>query len=106
MDNNSDEMQEIIQDFVIETEELLEGLDQSLLDLEERPHDLDLLNLIFRSVHTIKGAAGFLGFTQMVELTHQAEEVLNKLRQGDLVVTPGITDVILRGLGHLPPISL
>ncbi len=90
-----DEFREIINDFIIESSELLEGLDQSLVDLEERPNDTELLNVVFRSVHTIKGAAGFLGFTQMVETAHTTENILNKMRQGEIIATPSIIDVIL-----------
>ncbi len=95
-DSNLDEMREIVNDFILETEELLSGLDQDLVELEKTPDDPDLLNKIFRSVHTIKGAAGFLGFSQMVELVHHAEDVLNKLRHGELKVTPKINDAILK----------
>lgn len=95
-DSNLDEMREIVNDFILETEELLSGLDQDLVELEKTPDDPDLLNKIFRSVHTIKGAAGFLGFSQMVELVHHAEDVLNKLRHGELKVNSKISDAILK----------
>jgi two-component system chemotaxis sensor kinase CheA len=93
-----DEMREIVNDFIQETEELLSGLDQDLVELEKTPDDPDLLNKIFRSVHTIKGAAGFLGFSQMVELVHHTEDVLNKLRHGELKVNPKINDAILKSV--------
>ncbi len=93
-----DEMREIVNDFILETDELLLGLDRDLIEMERTPDDLNLLNKIFRSVHTIKGAAGFLGFTQMVELVHQTENVLNKLRQGEMKVTPKINDAILKSV--------
>ena len=56
-----EEMQEILHDFLVETEELLDGIDQQLIELEENPDSQDLLNSIFRSLHTIKGASGFSG---------------------------------------------
>jgi len=93
-----DEMREIVNDFILETEELLSGLDQDLVVLEKTPDDPDLLNKIFRSVHTIKGAAGFLGFNQMVELVHHTEDVLNKLRHGELKVHSKINDAILKSV--------
>ncbi len=94
-------MDEIIQEFLVESAELLEQLDQDLVTLEERPDDLELLNRIFRAAHTIKGSSGFLGFTQISQLTHHMEDVLNKLRKGEMVVTPTIMDVILESVDKL-----
>jgi len=93
-----DEMEEIIQDFIIETQEILDGLDEKFVDLEKDRSNQDLLNEIFRSIHTLKGASGFLGFNQMVELTHTTENVLKKLKDGLLEVTPYIMDVILEAV--------
>lgn len=93
MDNN--EMQELVQDFIIESEELIEQLDQDLVELEHRKDDLDHLNKIFRAAHTIKGASSFLGFDKMQQVTHQAEEILNKLRKGEMVITVEVMDVLL-----------
>ncbi|HEC96885.1 MAG TPA: chemotaxis protein CheA [Nitrospirae bacterium] len=91
----SDEMEEIIQDFIIETQEILDALDEKFVDLEKDRSNQDLLNEIFRSIHTLKGASGFLGYNQLVELTHTAENILKKLKDGILQVTPHIMDVIL-----------
>ncbi|MFQ5736229.1 MAG: chemotaxis protein CheA [Thermodesulfobacteriota bacterium] len=88
-------MDEIISDFIVESTESLEALDSRFVELEKNPEDATLLNDIFRSVHTIKGAAGFLGFEQMVEVTHVTEDVLNKLRKGELKTDPAIMDAIL-----------
>lgn len=90
-----DEMQEIIEDFLIESFELIDQLDQDLVELETRPRDLDLLNRIFRVAHTIKGSSSFLGFESLTYLTHNMEDVLNKARKGDLEITHEIMDVIL-----------
>lgn len=90
-----DEMQEIIEDFLIESFELIDQLDQDLVELETRPQDLDLLNRIFRVAHTIKGSSSFLGFETLTYLTHNMEDVLNKARKGDLEITHEIMDVIL-----------
>ena len=95
VDAFSEEMAEILQDFIVETEEIVEKLDQDLVTLEGRPDDLDLLNEIFRSAHTIKGTSSFLGFTQMTQLTHLAEDVLNKLRKGELNVNADRMDALL-----------
>lgn len=96
-----DGMEEIIQDFLVETDELIEALEGNLVELENSPEDKDLLNRIFRSFHTIKGASGFLGFDQIVELSHALEDLLNKLRSGELKVTPSIMDGILKGVDML-----
>ncbi|OGP15054.1 MAG: hypothetical protein A2052_05110 [Deltaproteobacteria bacterium GWA2_54_12] len=93
-----DEMDDIINDFLAEASESLEQLDQKFMDLEKQPNDPALLNDIFRSIHTIKGAAGFLGFQQMVDVTHCTEDVLNKLRKAEMFVTPGIMDAILQSV--------
>lgn len=94
----TDEMDDIINDFIAESAESLETLDQKFVELEKKPGDLPLLNDIFRSIHTIKGAAGFLGFDQMVEVTHVTEDVLNKLRKSEMSVTPAVMDAILRAV--------
>ncbi len=93
-----EELDEIIADFIVETEELIERLDQELVRLEETPEDLDLLNSIFRAAHTIKGTSSFLGFSRMTELTHKAENVLDKLRNGAFKVSSEIMDALLDAL--------
>jgi len=90
-----DEFQEILQDFLVESFELIEQLDQDLVELESSPDDLDLLNRIFRVAHTIKGASSFLNFEVLTRLTHHMEDVLNKARHGELTVTPEIMDIVL-----------
>lgn len=90
-----EEMDDLLKDFIIESEELIEKLDQDLVELENRTDDLDLLNEIFRCAHTIKGSSSFLGLDKMSTVTHYAEEILNKLRKGDVVVTREIMDVLL-----------
>lgn len=89
---------EILQDFLVEAGEILEQLNEQLVDLEQRPDDLDLLNAVFRGFHTIKGGAGFLNITPLVEVTHKAEDVFNLLRQGKLRVTPELMDPVLEVL--------
>lgn len=89
------EDQELLEGFLTETTELLEKLDDDLVALEKTPSDTDLLNQIFRSIHTVKGASSFLGFDLLVRVTHKTEDVLNRLRKGELLVTPEIMDVVL-----------
>ncbi len=93
-----DEFQEILQDFLIESFELVEKLDEDLVELENNPEDLELLNGIFRVAHTVKGASSFLNFDVLTHLTHHMEDVLNKARHGELLITPDIMDVILESI--------
>ncbi len=93
-----DEFQEILQDFLVESFELIEQLDQDLVELESRPDDLDLLNRIFRVAHTIKGASSFLNFDVLTHLTHHMENLLNMARHGDLIIDPDVMDVILESI--------
>ncbi len=93
-----DEFQEILQDFLVESFELVEKLDEDLVELENNPTDLELLNGIFRVAHTIKGASSFLNFDVLTHLTHHMEDVLNKARHGELVLTPDIMDVVLESI--------
>ncbi len=90
-----DEMQEILDDFLIEAFELIEQLDQDLVELENNPEDLELLNSIFRVAHTIKGSSSFLNLDILTKLTHHMEDVLNKARKGELVLTPHVMDAVL-----------
>jgi len=96
-----DELQEILQDFLVEAFEMIEQLDQDLVELENRPDDLDLLNRIFRVAHTIKGSSSFLNFDVLTKLTHHMEDVLNKARHGDLKITPEIMDVVLASIDQM-----
>lgn len=91
----SDEMQEILNDFLTESNEMLEVLDQRFVTLESDPNNTDLLNEIFRAMHSMKGSAGFLGFNHLVDVAHRGENILNKLRQGEMAVSPSIISVIL-----------
>lgn len=96
-----DEMQEIIGDFLIEADELIGALDTNFVKLESSPDDLDLLNEIFRGVHTIKGTSSFLGFDQVTTLSHKMEDILNKLRKAEMTVCPDTMDILLEGLDQL-----
>lgn len=91
----SDEMQEILNDFLTESTEMIDVLDQRFIALESDPNNADLLNEIFRAMHSMKGSAGFLGFNHLVDVTHRAESILNKMRQGEMAVVPTVINVIL-----------
>ncbi|MFA9440303.1 chemotaxis protein CheA [Uliginosibacterium sp. sgz301328] len=88
-------MEDLLQDFLVEAGDLLSGVDNKLVDLERAPHDRGLLNEIFRGFHTIKGGAGFLAAHELVTLCHLTENLFDKLRNGELLVTPECLDVIL-----------
>ncbi|WP_018880655.1 chemotaxis protein CheA [Thioalkalivibrio sp. ALE30] len=92
---------EILQDFLIEAGELLEGLNEQLIDLEQNPDDRDLLNAVFRSFHTIKGGAGFLSLDPLVTVCHHAEDVFNLLRNGERRADSHLMDTMLRVLDTL-----
>ncbi len=93
-----DEFEEILQDFLVESFELIEQLDQDLVELETRPDDLELLNRIFRVAHTIKGASSFLNFDTLTHLTHHMENILNLARHGDIIIDAAIMDIILESI--------
>ncbi len=86
---------EIFADFIIEAKEHLETIEPNLLELENNPDNLDILNEIFRPMHSLKGASGFLGLNIINGLAHKAENVLDELRKGEIGVTSEIMDVIL-----------
>jgi two-component system chemotaxis sensor kinase CheA len=110
--------EDILQDFLVEAGEILERLSQQLVDLEQRPDDKNLLNAIFRGFHTVKGGAGFLSLTPMVECCHLTENLFDILRNGKREVTSELMDVVLQALdsvkdqfdivnarGELPPVE-
>lgn len=92
-------MEELLQDFLMESTELLSDVDNKLVELEKRPNDRALLNDIFRGFHTIKGGAGFLNVAPMVTVCHRTENLFDKLRNSELPLTMGLMDVILDATG-------
>jgi len=89
---------EILQDFLVEAGEILDSLSEQLVELEQRPTDKNLLNSVFRGFHTVKGGAGFLNITPLVDVCHRAEDVFNTLRQGERQVDAALMDVVLKVL--------
>lgn len=90
--------EDILQDFLVEAGEILELLSEQLVELENNPEDKDLLNAIFRGFHTVKGGAGFLALTELVDTCHGAENVFDILRNGQRSVTAGLMDTMLQAL--------
>jgi two-component system chemotaxis sensor kinase CheA len=102
----SEELQEIISEFIVEAEETLERIDPLFVELEIKGYDRDILNEIFRGMHTLKGAAGFLGFNQIVDVSHRAESILKRLRDGEMSLTKELMDVILKSVDTLRTLIL
>lgn len=90
--------EEILQDFLVEAGEILEQLSEQLVDLEQNPDDKQLLNAIFRGFHTVKGGAGFLQLTALVDCCHYAENVFDILRNGQRTINSDLMDVVLQAL--------
>lgn len=94
-------MDDLIVEFLTETNESLSSLDNDLIRLEQNPNDKDLLSNIFRLMHTIKGTCGFLGLPRLETVAHRAENVLGRFRDGDLQVTPAYVSLILESLDRV-----
>ena len=97
----SQEDREILSDFVMESMESLETVEVSLMDLEQDPGDLDSINAIFRSFHTIKGVSAFLNLNRINVLAHSAENLLDKARSGEILIESTVIDIILESLDAL-----
>lgn len=91
-----DELREIFEEFIVEANEHLESLEAKLLELEKDPENQDLINAAFRSMHTLKGGAGFLGLTAIVETAHKAEDLLGKIKEGKLKFSHEISEALLK----------
>ena len=87
---------EIVREFLVEGNENLDTLDRELIQLERDPHNRATLASVFRTIHTIKGTCGFLGFTKLEAVAHVGENLLSKLRDAELVLNPEITTALLR----------
>ncbi|WP_005035916.1 chemotaxis protein CheA [Holophaga foetida] len=89
------------EDFLVEAQEHFELIEQNFLTLESAPGDLDILNGIFRSVHTIKGASGFLGLQKVQSLAHIGENILDELRKGRMAVSPEVVELLFETVDML-----
>jgi len=97
-DDNLEEMNgmdAIVNEFLVESNENLDQLDQDLVDLEQNPSETGILASIFRTIHTIKGTCGFIGFSKLESVAHVGESLLSKLRDGELTINPPITSALL-----------
>ena len=91
-----DGMDDIVREFIVESYENLDQLDQDLVALEDQPGSRELLGSVFRTIHTIKGTSGFLAFGKLESLTHGGENLLAELRDGKRPMTQRTTDVLLK----------
>ena len=91
-----DGLDDIVEEFLVESHENLDQLDSDLVALEQEPDSRERLSSIFRTIHTIKGTSGFLAFNRLEEVTHVGENMLSRLRDGELELTPHRTNVLLQ----------
>ena len=96
-----EEDSEIFLEFLSESHDHLEESESNILTIEEDPSDLELINAIFRGIHSIKGSAGFLGLTDMQKLSHELETLLDMARKGEITITQEITGVCLNSIDVL-----
>lgn len=88
-------MDDVVKEFLVESGENLDRLDQDFVLLEKSPNDKELLSSVFRAIHTIKGTCGFIGFNNLEKVTHAGENLLSKLRDGEMQLNPEITNALL-----------
>src|SRR5713226_10699433 len=93
--SQSENDSEIVKEFLVESYENLDRLDRDLVGLEKNPHDAEALAGVFRTIHTIKGTCGFLGFNQLEKVAHVGENLLTRLRDGQLTLNPELTTALL-----------
>ena len=94
-EDDFDEDDAIVQEFLIESYENLDALDREFVELERSPEDREIISSIFRTIHTIKGTSGFLAFTKLETVTHRGENLLSQLREGEKRIDPEITNCLL-----------
>lgn len=93
--------EEILQDFIVEAGEIIENLNEQLVQIEKTPDDKELLNAIFRGFHTVKGGAGFLQLTSLVEVCHAAENLFDELRNTRISMSPDLMDAVLQAYDEI-----
>ena len=94
---SGDELQEIIQEFIVECTDLIDSATRDLVGVEKDPSP-QAINSLFRAVHTIKGTSAFLGFTQISTVAHRAEDVLGRARKGEISLAPAIITTLLKAM--------
>lgn len=94
-------MDELVSEFLVETKDGLEVLDNDLISLEKDPDDRATIDNIFRAMHTIKGTCGFLGFQRLEKVAHAGENILDKIRDGKITAEPEIVSIILESVDQI-----
>ena len=97
-DDNTPDLSDLYGEFISENKEILEKLSKELVTWENSPHDLSIINGLFRYAHTLKGNAGFIGLTHLSDIAHKIENVLDSLREGQLKFFPEINDVFFSAI--------
>ncbi len=95
---------DILQDFLVESKENIEQLDEKFIELEQKPDDKELISSIFRIMHTLKGTSGFFGFNTLQAISHAAEDILAKLRDGVVSANQEIIDILLKATDYIKAI--
>lgn len=93
--NGMQQLDDVVREFLVESVENLDRLDRLLVELEQDPHDRENLASIFRTIHTIKGTCGFLGFGKLEAVSHVGESLLSRMRDGELLLDAAITTGLL-----------
>jgi len=103
MEDNTNIMDdvEIVKEFLVESGDHLDDVESKILQLEENPEDVDIINSIFRPVHSMKGSAGFLGMKDIGKVSHELETLLDEARKAKLKVTPEIIEILYEGIDIL-----
>ena len=99
------DLDDVVREFLVESYENLDRLDRDLVTLETNPTSRPTLASIFRTIHTIKGTCGFLGYSRLESVTHRGESLLSLLRDGHLVLTPEITSGLLAMVDAVGPVE-
>lgn len=95
-DNDSSFIAEALPAFISEAQEQIETIEQLMLQLEDDPSDRDVLDALFRCAHTVKGSAGIFGLDRVVAFTHHVETLLDRMREGEVTLTPELSTLLLR----------
>lgn len=92
---------EIVKEFLVESSDHLEDVESKILVLEENPEDVDIINGIFRPIHSMKGSAGFLGLKDIGKVSHELETLLDEARKAKIKITPETIEILYEGVDIL-----
>lgn len=92
---------EIVKEFLTESNDHMDEIESRILELENNPEDMDLINGIFRPIHSMKGSAGFLGLQDIGKVSHELETLLDEARKSKIIITPEIIEILYEGVDIL-----